>query len=99
MGGDASKGAPAQELSFTSLTELSAYSYACRHDCWAVTKFKAPIYQREARVPIDVIAVIDQSGSMAGEKMTRVKRTLSFVIDQCKFFIRSLINYIAITFI
>ena len=85
MGADASKAAGGtKDLTLTAQAELHAYSHASRHDCWAVTNVKAPLYQRESRVPVDIVAVIDQSGSMAGEKMTRVKKTLLFVINQRK---------------
>ncbi|KAL5515927.1 hypothetical protein EMCRGX_G001172 [Ephydatia muelleri] len=45
---------------------------------------KAPLFEPETRVPIDVVAVIDVSGSMAGSKLERVKKTLLFVIGQLK---------------
>eukprot|EP00731_Ephydatia_muelleri_P001001 Em0001g1001a len=85
MGADESKSAAApgaKDLSLTAQAEFSAYAHASRHDCWAVVNIAAPVYKRESRVAIDVVAVIDQSGSMAGEKIERVKKTLLFVISQ-----------------
>ena len=71
-------------LTLTVKAELCAYSHTSRHDCWAVANIKAPLYEPESRVPIDVVAVIDVSGSMAGEKLNLVKKTLLFVIGQRK---------------
>ena len=88
MGADESKSAAAPGakdlLSLTAQAEFSAYAHASRHDCWAVVDIAGPSYKRESRVAIDVVAVIDQSGSMAGEKIERVKKTLLFVISQRK---------------
>ena len=47
----------------------------------------APQYEpseRASRAPIDLIAVIDRSGSMRGKKLDLVKETLRFVISQLK---------------
>lgn len=87
MGADESRPAAvpgAKDLSLTAQAEFSAYTHASRHDCWAVVNISAPVYKRESRAPIDVVAVIDQSGSMRGEKIERVKKTLLFVISQRK---------------
>ena len=35
-----------------------------------------------SRVPIDLVCVVDQSGSMAGEKMTLLKQTLIYITEQ-----------------
>ena len=35
-----------------------------------------------SRVPIDLICVVDQSGSMAGEKLALLKQTLIYIVDQ-----------------
>ena len=71
-------------IALAAKAELCAYSHTSRHDCWAVANIKAPLYEPESRVPIDVVAVIDVSGSMGGEKLALVKRTLLFVITQRK---------------
>jgi len=35
-----------------------------------------------SRVPIDLVCVVDQSGSMSGEKMTLLKQTLIYITEQ-----------------
>lgn len=34
------------------------------------------------RVPLDLICVVDQSGSMSGEKINLLKRTLNYIVEQ-----------------
>ncbi|KAL5516342.1 hypothetical protein EMCRGX_G001637 [Ephydatia muelleri] len=70
------------ELLLTMKAELCAYAHTSRHDCWAVASIKAPSFEPESKVPIDVVAVIDVSSSMAGAKIELVKQTLLFVIGQ-----------------
>lgn len=36
----------------------------------------------ELRVPIDLICIVDQSGSMQGDKITLLKETLNYIVDQ-----------------
>lgn len=36
----------------------------------------------ELRVPVDLVCVVDQSGSMGGEKIHLLKETLNYIIDQ-----------------
>ena len=74
----------ATEVSLTAIAEFSSYSPAVRHDCWAVVEIAAPSCKLESRAPIDIVAVIDTSGSMEGEKIDLVKYTLLFVINQRK---------------
>jgi len=48
---------------------------------------KAPHYdseERENRAPLDLICIIDVSGSMHGEKIELMKKTLLFMIEQLK---------------
>ena len=45
---------------------------------------QTPPYETQSRSPVDIVAVIDHSGSMAGEKLNLVRKTLLFVIDQLK---------------
>ena len=72
------------EITLTSTTEYACYSPSSLHHCWAVTSFKAPLYEPSARASVDIVAVIDKSGSMSGQKIALVRETLLFVIDQCK---------------
>ena len=74
-----------KDLTLTAKAELKAYSHTSRHDCWAIANIKAPLYEQASRVPIDAVAVIDVSGSMAGAKIDLVRKTLLFVVTQCKF--------------
>lgn len=41
-----------------------------------------------SRVPIDLVCVVDQSGSMAGEKMRLLKETLVYIAEQLNEFDR-----------
>jgi uncharacterized protein with von Willebrand factor type A (vWA) domain len=36
----------------------------------------------ELRVPVDLVCVVDQSGSMQGDKIRLLKDTLNYIIDQ-----------------
>jgi hypothetical protein len=36
----------------------------------------------ELRVPIDLVCVVDQSGSMQGDKIALLKDTLNYIVDQ-----------------
>jgi Mg-chelatase subunit ChlD len=35
-----------------------------------------------SRVPIDLVCVVDQSGSMGGQKMALLKQTLVYIVEQ-----------------
>ena len=74
-------------VTLTASTEYSCYSPARVQQCWGVATFKAPFYEPSIRASVDVVAVIDKSGSMRGQKIALVKETLLFVIDQCKFYL------------
>ena len=41
-------------------------------------------YKQEKRLGMDLIMVIDVSGSMNGEKIQLVKETLNFLVDELK---------------
>ncbi len=78
---------PAVEISSINLSasaEYASYLAKTAELCWAVANFKAPFYEPTSRAPVDIVAVIDKSGSMRGVKIELVKKTLLFVIDQCK---------------
>jgi len=59
-----------------------------------MASIKAPFYQDLHRAPLDLVTVIDRSGSMGGNKITLVKETLKFVVRQLKSMDRlSIITY------
>lgn len=68
----------------TVKAEFSQYPHGSRQDCWAIVSTKAAkITKKQA---VDIIAVIDNSGSMAGMKLHLVKEMLQRLINQCKTF-------------
>lgn len=72
-----------ERIAVNCTTEFSAYPLV-EQTGWSVCTLKAPFYEPDSRAPVDIVAVIDKSGSMHGEKLDLVKETLEFVIDQCK---------------
>lgn len=77
--------APAEtRVTLTATAEYACYGEKSERACWAITSFKAPFYEPVSRAPVDIVAVIDKSGSMSGEKIALVRETLLFVIEQCK---------------
>ena len=52
--------------------------------CWVDLKLVAPIFEEDdtKRAAVDLVAVIDRSGSMGGGKLDLVKKTLLFVVSQ-----------------
>ena len=78
---------PAEATPGDNRIKLSACAeyqlYSCvEQTCWATASFKAPFYEPTSRPSVDIVAVIDKSGSMSGVKLDLVKETLLFVIDQ-----------------
>src|SRR3989338_6547486 len=73
-----------------------ALSGACEHlnlpyqketDLYCVATLQAPEYdadERKERKGIDLVCVVDKSGSMSGSKIEMVKATLAFMVDQLK---------------
>ncbi len=81
-GNVASGDATRTSITLTASAEYACYSPASKQQCWAVTSLKAPFYEPTSRAPVDIVAVIDKSGSMAGQKIALVKETLLFVTEQ-----------------
>ena len=76
---------PAQEISLTTCVQYPAYDHSkATADCIAMATVRAPLYEPQSRSAVDIVAVIDRSGSMAGVKLDLVRKTLLFVIDHCK---------------
>ncbi len=73
-----------ERVALTAAAEFACYAPGSEQPCWAVTSLKAPFYEPTSRAPVDIVAVIDKSGSMRGQKLDLVKKTLEFVIEQCE---------------
>ena len=48
----------------------------------ALVSIIAPEAPDSARQPLEVVVVADRSGSMAGEKMNKMKTTLKFLVEK-----------------
>ena len=70
-----------QQIALSTTAEYPSYPIS-KTEAWGVTSLKAPHYEPTSRSSVDVAAVIDKSGSMAGTKLQLVKKTLLFVVDQ-----------------
>jgi uncharacterized protein YegL len=82
-----------EEPAQTTSSEPNQFSFSCSAEldiakCTQVDDFtimvslRAPYCETTHRAPIDLVTVIDRSGSMEGEKLSLVLDTLSFVIRQ-----------------
>jgi uncharacterized protein YegL len=47
-----------------------------------MASLKAPMFKSDNRSPLDLVCVVDRSGSMSGEKINLVRETLQFVVTQ-----------------
>ena len=72
-----------EQVALSCSAEYATYPRGSKQVCWATASLKAPFYEAAARAPVDIVAVIDKSGSMRGAKLDLVKKTLLFVVDQC----------------
>ena len=85
---------PEADISVSCSTEYKDYSYNAQHDIWTLVSLKAPSHEEkedDKRAPIDIVAVLDKSGSMSGEKLKLVKRTMEFVLTQCMYIVTTCI--------
>uniref|UniRef100_T2ME29 Inter-alpha-trypsin inhibitor heavy chain H3 n=1 Tax=Hydra vulgaris TaxID=6087 RepID=T2ME29_HYDVU len=78
-----------KKLTVACSTEYKDYPFKEKLDIWTLISLKAPSLgmtldekEHRKRAPIDLVVVIDKSGSMAGEKLALVKKTLEFVVSQ-----------------
>ena len=72
-----------QKVELSVTPEFKCYAPGGLEKCWATATLRAPFFEPTTRAEIDLVAVIDRSGSMSGSKIKLVKETLEFVIDQC----------------
>lgn len=77
-----------QDITLKCSSEYEEYTYTESHDIWTLVSLTAPCQnenedgEKEDKVPMDIVAVMDKSGSMAGEKLELVKKTMEFVLTQ-----------------
>lgn len=71
-------------FTLTSVAERTSVKYDTQEDMLVLSTITAPLYvqaDRESRASVDVVAVVDRSGSMRGEKLKLVCKTLKFVVQ------------------
>jgi len=61
---------------------MSAYARASAHSTVARVSLRAPAAVGLHRAPLDIMCVIDKSGSMDGEKMALMKQTLGLLVSR-----------------
>ena len=74
-------------LVLTSASETKAVAFNKQVRTTFNATIQAPTVENDehvARKAVDIVCVIDRSGSMSGEPMTLVKETLSFMVGQLK---------------
>ena len=82
-----------REISVCCKSDYEEYEHGKKETCWAVVSVQAPMCQEDEdgevsegdRAPLEIVAVIDKSGSMRIGKMDMVKESMIFVIQQRKF--------------
>ena len=72
------------EVQVSCQAEYPNYPYNEEHSCLSVINLTVPSFPKEDdnRAPVDVVAVIDKSGSMADKELLLVKKTLEFLLKQ-----------------
>ncbi|KAH3743758.1 ring zinc finger and vwf domain family protein [Pelomyxa schiedti] len=68
-------------LSLESTPELQAVTYPTERELVVMASLVAPQWKPTVRAPIDLVAVIDRSGSMEGGKLELVKKTMVHVVE------------------
>jgi len=78
-------------ITATTTLEFGAQESTKESNIYGMVSLKAPSFLSntasekeidELHVPIDLVCVIDQSGSMQGEKIKLLKDTLAYIIEQ-----------------
>ena len=71
-------------ISVSCATEYPAYEANKNVKCWGLVTLKAHYQVEESKRPaLDIVAVIDKSGSMSGQKLDLVKKSLEFLVENC----------------
>ena len=78
-------GAPATAPAALSLgvsAEKGALCAGEAHSTLAMISLAASAHEPKARLPLEIVAVVDRSGSMRGDKIAVMKETLSFLVSK-----------------
>ena len=72
------------KIKLVATNEFLEYDPKNTVSCWVDLKLEAPIFEEDdnKRAAVDLVAVIDRSGSMGNGKLDLVKKTLHFVVSQ-----------------
>ncbi|KAL3138377.1 hypothetical protein ABBQ32_006179 [Trebouxia sp. C0010 RCD-2024] len=71
------------DLRFSHKLDYSAVQYASQRDLIMLASITgSQIASDRQRAPLDLVAVLDRSGSMAGGKLNAVKKTMNFLVQQ-----------------
>lgn len=82
-----------QQITVNTTLEYQAQAFDHESNMFGMVKLVAPSLfsditdekeLEELRVPVDIVCVIDQSGSMTGDKIRLLKETLYYLINQLK---------------
>jgi hypothetical protein len=76
-----------QQIELTYVPETDEVVTSIQKQLALMAHIKAPVFvsdERRSRAPVIISAVLDRSGSMAGSKMTLLKKTMEFVIQSMK---------------
>jgi hypothetical protein len=71
-------------LLLSAKMELPEIPYTQTGDFLLMTHVEAPFYQLTERAPVDIVVVVDKSGSMVGEKIDLVKDMLKHMVTSLR---------------
>ncbi len=78
-------------ITATTTLEFGAQESTKESNIYGMVTLKAPVLLSntasekeldELRVPVDLVCIVDQSGSMQGNKIHLLKDTLNYIVDQ-----------------
>jgi len=70
------------QLKMHTTTEFESISLNAGQEFFVMGTIETPKFELKARAPIEVVAVVDVSGSMSGENLSLVRSTLQFLSHQ-----------------